>query len=260
MFSGFRHRFTRDALQRQGTRSRTSMVLPRLLAVSLAALIALPIAEAAHPVAAGKNQKTKTITRSFSSSGQVAIPAAGTEGPANPYPVTIDADAFEKYKQAKITDVNLILKGVDHAQATNVDVMLVHAGRSAVVMADAGNSTDVSGLTIVLDDEAVADLPDGVALTSGTFRPGNQSGADEFVAPAPVANGNTALSTFDGADADGAWQLFIHDDAAANTGQLSGGWELEITAKVISEKGKDKDKDNDKGKNKNKKQGKKNNS
>jgi hypothetical protein len=130
------------------------------------------------------------------------------------------------------------LKGVEHQQATNVDVMLVHGGRSALVMADAGNSTDVSGLTIVLDDEAVADLPDGVALTSGTFRPGNQDGADDFAAPAPAPNGNVALSTFDGANPDGEWRLFIHDDAGANTGRLSNGWTLEITAKAKLDKKK----------------------
>lgn len=246
MFTWIRHHSVRAVSRQPGTRSGTSLVAPRLMVVLLAALIALPLAEATRPVEAGKgqNKKPKTITRTFNSSGQIAIPAAGTQGSANPYPVTIDADAFAKYKQAKVTDVNLILNGVAHDQATNVDVMLVHGGRSAVVMADAGNSTDVSGLTIVLDDEAVADLPDGVALTSGTFRPGNQSGADDFAAPAPVANGNVALSTFDGANADGEWRLFIHDDAAGNTGQVSGGWKLEITAKVKLDKKKSNKKKN----------------
>lgn len=257
MFAAIHYRFGSDARLPRGSRSGASLVIPRLLAVMLAAAVALPSAEGAQHVEAGKNKKFKTITRTFSNPGQIAIPDAGSEGPANPYPVTIDSDAFEKYEQAKITDVNLILKGVAHGQATNVDVMLVHAGRSAVVMADAGNSTDVAGLTIVLDDEAVADLPDGVALTSGTFRPGNQLGGDDFPAPAPVANDNTALSTFDGANADGAWQLFVHDDAASNTGQISQGWSLEVTAKVKTDK--DNGKNTDKGKGKNKKKGKKNN-
>jgi hypothetical protein len=256
MVSGIQRRVHTSVPRRRGVRPRASVVLPRLLAVILAALIALPIAEGAPPVAAGKNKKTKTISRTVSATGQVDIPAAGTAGPANPYPVTIDADVFEQYDQARITDVNLILNAFEHDQATNVDVMLVHAGRSALVMADAGNSTDVSGLTIVLDDEAVADLPDGVALTSGTFRPGNQSGADDFAAPAPAPNGNVALSTFDGANADGQWQLFVHDDNPNFTGRLSGGWALEITAKVTTGKGKDNDKGNDKGKDK--KRGKKN--
>jgi hypothetical protein len=241
MFAKTRYPFTHAVLSRRTSRSSTPRVLPRLLAVVFAALVALPFAEATQPVDAGKAKKFKTITRTFNSSGQIDIPAAGSDGPANPYPATIDVDAFEKYDKVKITDVNLILNGFEHEQATNVDVMLVHGNRQALVMADAGNSTDVSGLTIVLDDEAVADLPDGAPLTSGTFRPGNQTGADDFAAPAPVPNGNVALSTFDGANPDGEWRLFIHDDAPANTGRISGGWKLEITAEAkIGKSKKDK--------------------
>jgi hypothetical protein len=243
MLSRTFHRFAPNVLQRQGKRSRTSCVFPRLLAVALAALIALPLAEAAHPVEAGKDKKFKTITKTISSDGQIDIPAGGTTGPANPYPVTIDVDAFGKFENVKITDVNLTLRGVQHERTENIDVMLVHKNRSALVMADPGNGTDVSDLTITLDDEAGTDLPDGAVLTSGVFRPGNQSGDDEFPAPAPVPNGNVALSTFDGADPDGQWQLFIQDDAGFDTGRITGGWELTITAKAKTEKGKTEKKD-----------------
>jgi hypothetical protein len=153
----------------------------------------------------------------------------------------------------------LTLKGLQHERTENIDVMLVHENRSALVMADPGNGTDVSDLTITLDDEAGTDLPDGAVLTSGAFRPGNQTGADDFPAPAPVPNGNVALSTFDGANPDGQWQLFIHDDAGFDTGRITGGWELAITAKAKTAKEKaDKEKaDKDKDKKHNKKHGKK---
>ena len=249
MFSRTFRRFAPDSPQRQGKRSRASCVLPRLLAVTLAALIALPLAEATQPVEASKNKKFKTITRSISSDGQIDIPGAGTFGPANPYPTTIDVDAFEKFENVKITDVNLTLKGVQHERTENIDVLLVHKDRRALVMADPGNSTDVSDLTITLDDEAGTDLPDGAVLTSGVFRPGNQSGGDDFPAPAPVPNGNVALSTFDGADPDGQWQLFIQDDAGFDTGRITGGWELAITAKAKIDKAKsEKDKTDKKDK------------
>jgi hypothetical protein len=207
-------------------------VLSRLLAVTLAGLVALPLAESTQPVAASKEKKFKTITRTISSDGQIDIPGAGNEGPANPYPTTIDVDAFAKFEKVKITDVNLTLKGLQHERTENIDVMLVHKNRRALVMADPGNGTDVSDLTITLDDEAGADLPDGAVLTSGVFRPGNQTGSDEFPAPAPAPNGNIALATFDGTDPDGQWQLFIHDDAGFDTGRLTGGWEVVITAKA----------------------------
>ncbi len=238
MFSCNRYRTALDARPQKGKRSRVAVVAPRLLIVALSGLIALPLAESTQPVTAGKQKKSKTITRIFASNGQVDIPGAGTTGPANPYPTTIDVDAFGKYKKVKITDVNLTLRGLEHQHTENIDVMLVHGARRALVMGDPGNGTDVSDLTITLDDEAGADLPDGAVLTSGVFRPGNQSGTDDFPAPAPIPDGNVTLSTFDGANPDGQWQLFVNDDAAGNTGRLSNGWQLEITAKAKT--GKDK--------------------
>jgi subtilisin-like proprotein convertase family protein len=206
MLSRTFRRFAPDVPQWQGNRSRASCVLPRLLAVALAALIALPLAEATQTVEAGKNQKFKTITKTISSDGQIDIPAAGTSGPANPYPTTIDVDAFEKFEKVKITDVNLTLKGLQHERTENIDVMLVHGNRRALVMADPGNGTDVSDLTIT-------------------------------------------LATLDGTDPDGQWQLFIHDDAAFETGRLTGGWELAITAKAKIDKAKsEKDKSEKKDK------------
>src|SRR5687768_13890946 len=253
MLSRTFHRFAPKVLQRQGKRSRTSCVLPRLLAVALAALIALPLAEATQPVAAGKDKKFKTITKTISSNGQIAIPAAGTEGPSNPYPSTIKVDAFKKFKKAKIKDVNLTLSNFDHTFPDNVDVMLTLGGRQATVLSDVGGNTDAAGLTLTLDDEAGTELPNASALSSGTFRPANFVGfmetGDVFAAPAPSQNGNAALSSFNNAKPDGTWQLFVHDDFTADSGNFAGGWTLEITAKV-KEKDSKKDgkKDGKKGK------------
>jgi hypothetical protein len=254
MFSRTFRRFAPDSPQRQGKRSRASCVLPRLLVVMLAALIALPLAEVTQPVAAGK--KFKTITKTISSNGQIAIPAAGTEGPSNPYPSTIKVDAFKKFNKAKIKDVNLTLRNFDHTFPDNVDIMLVLGGRQATVLSDVGGGTDAVGLTLTLDDEAGTDLPDATALSSGTFRPANFVGSmetgDLFAAPAPSQNGNAALSTFNNAKPDGTWQLFVHDDANAAVGNFAGGWTLEITAKVKEAK-KDSKKDSKKGNKKGKK-------
>lgn len=239
--------------RREATDSRGLELATRAVGIALSALLVLPIAEMTQTQQAEAGKRSKTITQTFSSNGQIAIPGMGTDGPANPYPTTIDVAAFAKYTSAQITDVNLTLRGLGHTLTENIDVMLVHDGASALVMGDPGNGTDVTDLTITLDDEATADLPNGAVLTSGTFRPGNQTGADPFSAPAPAPTGNTALTIFDGGDPDGAWQLYINDDANGNTGVVSGGWELELTAKVKQEK-KDK---GGKGKGKGKKLAKK---
>ena len=217
-------------------------VATRAMGIALSALLVLPIAELSGTEQAEAGKRFQTITQTVSSTGQIAIPAMGSDGPANPYPSTIDVDAFAKFKSAQITDVNLTLKGLGHTLAQNIDIMLVHEGASTLVMADAGNGTDVADLTIILDDEAGVNLPQGAVLTSGSFQPANYVGGDTFPAPAPAVPATTALNAFDGLDPDGTWQLYVVDDANLNTGQITGGWELEITAKVKKEKDKGKKK------------------
>ena len=233
-----------------GARSPRAMrFATRLMAVALAAALVLPLAEGTQEAAAGK--KNKLVTKTFSSSGQIDIPDAGTEGASDPYPSIIEVDAFGKYKKAKIKDVNLTLRGFSHTFPDNVDVMLARGNQRATVMSDVGFNVDANGLQIRLDDQAGGDLPINGALASGTFRPTNDTGTleanaadDPFSAPAPTPNGNTALSTFKGAKPDGEWRLFVVDDFNNDDGQFSGGWKLEITAKVKDKKkSKDKNKD-----------------
>lgn len=175
-----------------------------------------------------KNNKNKAVKRTFSSDAAIAIP----DGVANPYPATIAVSGFKK---ARISDLNLTLRGLGHANPRDVDVLLVSpSGRNAVVMSDVGQdpagASGVVNLTLRLDDEAAASLPLNERLTDGSFRPTIDSGVFEFPDPAPEASANTALSTFDGINPNGQWQLFIHDRGFGDTGSMTG-WELEITAK-----------------------------
>jgi hypothetical protein len=120
-------------------------------------------------------------------------------------------------------------------------------GRNVVAMGDVGETIDSSGvtnLTITLDDEAAAALPvaEDEALTSGSFQPFDNFGLvdnenpasgqlNDFPTPAPTPSGNNALSTFDGSDPNGEWQLFVLDDNIIDEGSLATGWTLEISTK-----------------------------
>src|SRR5262249_47926921 len=148
------------------------------------------------------------------STDPISIPngaLAANEGPGNPYPATINVSGFTN---GTITDVNLILNDFTHTFSADADFLLSAGdGRRALVMSDAGNH-DISDVDLILDDEAASPLPES-NLTSGTFRPADidfNETEDVFAAPAPAPDTNVALSTFDGANPNGAWQLWVTDD------------------------------------------------
>lgn len=197
----------------------------RILSLILVFLLALPIASGVELAEAGKRHKN--VTRSFSSTGQIAIPGNGT---ATPYPSTLQVSGFKK---GKIKDVNITLVNFSHNRPDHVDILLVAPnGLSTLIMSDVGGSDNADNLTIVLDDQAFAALPLTSQLTSGTFRPTSDGPLDTLPAPAPVSGSSVALSTFNGTNPNGQWQLFIRDDTNGQNGELAGGWTLQIKAKV----------------------------
>lgn len=172
-------------------------------------------------------------TTTFSNTASIAIPATGTGDPAGPYPSTIDVTGVA----GLITDVNVTVTNLSHTYPRDVNVLLVGpAGQNVLLMDDNGTSTDVTNVTLTFDDAAAAAMPAaGVsALTSGTYRPAPSFSACEpafaFTAPAPAGPYGAALSVFNGTDPKGSWSLFILDDCGSDSGTLSGGWSLEITA------------------------------
>jgi subtilisin-like proprotein convertase family protein len=191
--------------------------------------------------------RRKTVEKTFANGDVVAIPALDAVdqfGPADVYPSTLAVSGF---KRARITDLNLTLRGFSHVFPGDVQLVLVApGGRNAVVMGDVdsndlGDET-VTDLTLTLDDEAAALLPEDVPLTSGSFRPldGIGPGIDgdltAFPAPAPEPSGDNALSTFDGINPNGEWRLFILDDDQIDEGSLANGWVLQITARSKGKK------------------------
>ena len=79
---------------------------------------------------------------------QIMVP----DGPATPYPSSIN---YAGPGGVTITDVNLQLNGLTHTEADDLDVLLVGpTGADAIVMSDAGGTTDISGVTLTLDDQA----------------------------------------------------------------------------------------------------------
>lgn len=131
----------------------------------------------------------------------------------------------------RVTKVTVTLKGLRHPKPDDVDLLLVGPqGQNAVIMSDVGGDTLAEGLTITLDDNAAAYLPDAGPLRNGTYRPTDAPGTpDQFPKDAPTPLGGSALSVFNGTNPDGTWSLYAVDDDGEVEGSLSGGWSLSIT-------------------------------
>ncbi|NDI17842.1 MAG: hypothetical protein EBY83_07780, partial [Verrucomicrobia bacterium] len=143
---------------------------------------------------------------------------------ASLYPSTITVPTTT----GTITKVTVQLKGLNHTQQNDLDILLVGpSGQTVVLMSDAGGNADISNADLTFDDAALVSLTNTAAsIPTGFYKPTNIGDTDNFSAPAPAGPYGTTLSSFNGTNPTGAWCLYMMDDKAKNTGTLSGGWNL----------------------------------
>jgi subtilisin-like proprotein convertase family protein len=158
--------------------------------------------------------------------GAIAIPSSGA---ASPYPSTIAVSGLV----GQVTDVNVYLEDMNHTWPSDIDILLVGPqGQNIILMSDAGSSFDLVTVDLVFDDAAAGSLPVSAQITSGAYQPTNFGAGDPFPAPAPAPSAATALATFDGANPNGAWSLYVVDDTGGDQGSIAGGWCLEVGAQI----------------------------
>jgi hypothetical protein len=206
--------------------------------VALGGLALVPTLGALRATAAARKRKprrkpkltTKIVTKTFANQALIRFLDLA---PANPYPSTIVVSGFPK---GQLLDVNLTLNGFSHGRPFDAALMLVApSGKGAIVLHNVGGNSQVVGLTVTLDDQAAASMPNNpdIKLTTGTFKPTSfGSTTNLFPLPAPQGVTATTLATFTGDDPNGGWQLYAVDDAFLSTGSLLVGWSLTITARV----------------------------
>jgi subtilisin-like proprotein convertase family protein len=165
----------------------------------------------------------------FANTAPLIIPAtggtgAGTGAPADLYPSTIEVSGVT----GTVTKVTAQIFGFNHTFPGDVDILLVGpGGQKILLLSDAGGGTDAVNANMTFDDTA----PEvGAAVVTGVFRPTNIGAGDLFPAPAPAGPypDPQQLSAFNGVNPNGAWSLYVVDDAGADVGRINGGWSLTI--------------------------------
>jgi hypothetical protein len=170
----------------------------------------------------------------FSNPTPITMPNAGAAAPANPYPSVIDVAGLP----GTVADANVTFHSFSHECLSDADILLTGpGGRQSLLLSDAGGycTPPAVGVTITIDDEATSTYPCD-ANPSGTFKPTNDPSTaghctptpDAFPPPAPSSPYPLALSSFDGSSPNGAWSLFVFDEAGGSPGSIAGGWSLEL--------------------------------
>lgn len=146
-------------------------------------------------------------------------------GAAAPYPSAIQVSGLSgTVKRVRVRLNGLFAQEPDVFAALLVDP----GGRAVLLFNDAGANADASGAVLTFADDGVSL---GQAVT-GVYVP-HRGGAlfSPFPAPAPAGPYSTSLATFNGADPNGQWKLYLVRTLAFGVGAgdvLAGGWSLDV--------------------------------
>jgi hypothetical protein len=193
------------------------------LFVCLAAALALPAAASAAQTFG--NPTPITIN-----DGNCSM---GIQMPADVYPSPIAVSGAP----TAIDDVDVAITGFGHMDPADVRVLVAGPApaQPVLLMHGAGGSAPVTGTTEIFDDAATGSVP--TPIVSGTYKPTRTTNeCSNFTAntalPAPALPGPYAatLSSLNGINPNGIWNLYVADAFSGGTGQITGGWSLAISA------------------------------
>ncbi len=178
--------------------------------------------------AAVTNSASLTLLPSPTTSPASSTNAAGItinqSGTAAPYGSTITPSCVP----GTVRNLTVSLFGFAHTFPTDVSVVLISPdGRKVKLMAGAGGGESLShGVNLTFSSASTNALPEFDLIVSGTYRPTDY--LPGLSLPAPAAGPySTSLSTFVGAEPNGPWRLYVHDNVPLDAGSISG-WSLNI--------------------------------
>ena len=148
---------------------------------------------------------------------------------AGPAKADLNGGIVKSDLSGNITKVIVTVEGLTHNFPSDLALLLVGPqGQSVVLMSSAGGGIPVSDLTMTFDESATNVPSPSGPLTSGVFAPSDYTALDSFFAPAPAGPYSKTLNVFNGTNPKGVWSLYVQDNSAPDTGEISGGWVLNI--------------------------------
>ncbi|HJQ97378.1 MAG TPA: proprotein convertase P-domain-containing protein, partial [Candidatus Polarisedimenticolaceae bacterium] len=153
---------------------------------------------------------------------QVPAGAPGsTAGSAFPYPSELTITGVS----GLVHRVELKLLGLTHTYPDDLDIVLESPSNKAIMlMSDSGGSSDVAGQDVAFELGSSVAVPDDGPLGAGPYAPTDREPGDSIppLAPQPPFAG-----TLFGDIPNGAWKLWVFDDAGADWGTIAG-WCLDL--------------------------------
>ncbi len=147
--------------------------------------------------------------------------------PASPSPSSLAVSGLPK----GTTDVNLVLNDLTGYFGFTEFVLESPSGRRAHVLSDSMDEVPLTAVDLVLDDEADVSIHRYDTPLPGTYRPrnyDNDEDQNEWVGGGETIEMGGALTVFDGADPNGTWTLYVHQECS-DTVVTIGSWALQIT-------------------------------
>ena len=164
----------------------------------------------------------------------ITIPAIGN---ASPYPSAITVSGLSGNIANTAGSVKVTLNSFSHTFPDDVGMVLVGPSGAALLLQNSVTSSSggqaATNVTYTISDDGLSALPDGSALSAGTFRPASYREGNSFPAPGPLTTygnpgpigGGTATfsTTFGGLLPNGVWNLYVVDFGAGMLGVSAAG-------------------------------------
>jgi uncharacterized repeat protein (TIGR01451 family) len=162
----------------------------------------------------------------FPNSAAIIIP---DHGPGTPYPATINVSSVT----GRVNTATVTLNRLAHSFPHDINVVLVSpGGTNILLMSHTGGGHGITNVNLTFADAATGTLPNFDPITAGTYKPSSYPPATALPSTSPSRSYQSALSTLNLSNPNGAWSLYVFDDTVGDSGIIAGGWSLGFTTVV----------------------------